>query len=390
MGKKADFLSPKAISNRIKSKGLQKLRWYCQMCQKQCRDENGFKCHTMSESHQRQMMLVGENPGKYIHAFSSEFFADFMRLLRHSFGTTRVHSNVVYQEYIKDKHHFHMNSTRWTTLSGFVRFLGREGICKVDETEKGLFLQYIEKDPEGRARREKREKMAKDDAEREAELIARQVEKGAAESGSPEEVVYTELKRDEESEGKIAFKLGGGAVAASKEEEEVPGPPPPPKPISVFASGAKKTTDQKKSLDPRKRSALDEIIEMEEKKRAKVKKHDNWLFENIVVKVVYKKLGDRYHKRKGIVRNVEDRFLGVVKMLDSGDVLKVDQAHLETVIPAVGKPVLILNGAYRGLRAVLKKLDIDNYCVDVEIDEGPLKGRAVEGIAYEDVSKWYE
>lgn len=38
---KADFLSPKAIANRIKSKGLQKLRWYCQMCQKQCRDEVG-------------------------------------------------------------------------------------------------------------------------------------------------------------------------------------------------------------------------------------------------------------------------------------------------------------------------------------------------------------
>lgn len=36
---KHEFLTPKAISNRIKSKGLQKLRWYCQMCQKQCRDE---------------------------------------------------------------------------------------------------------------------------------------------------------------------------------------------------------------------------------------------------------------------------------------------------------------------------------------------------------------
>lgn len=36
---KSDFLTPKAIANRIKSKGLQKLRWYCQMCQKQCRDE---------------------------------------------------------------------------------------------------------------------------------------------------------------------------------------------------------------------------------------------------------------------------------------------------------------------------------------------------------------
>lgn len=40
MGKeKPGFLTAKAIGNRIKSKGLQKLRWYCQMCQKQCRDE---------------------------------------------------------------------------------------------------------------------------------------------------------------------------------------------------------------------------------------------------------------------------------------------------------------------------------------------------------------
>ena len=44
MGKeKQGFLTPKAIANRIKAKGLQKLRWYCQMCNKQCRDENGFK-----------------------------------------------------------------------------------------------------------------------------------------------------------------------------------------------------------------------------------------------------------------------------------------------------------------------------------------------------------
>ena len=32
MGKN-DFLTPKAIGNRIKAKGLQKLRWFCQMCQ---------------------------------------------------------------------------------------------------------------------------------------------------------------------------------------------------------------------------------------------------------------------------------------------------------------------------------------------------------------------
>jgi DNA/RNA-binding protein KIN17 len=35
--------TPKAIAKRLKAKGLQRLRWYCQMCEKQCRDENGFK-----------------------------------------------------------------------------------------------------------------------------------------------------------------------------------------------------------------------------------------------------------------------------------------------------------------------------------------------------------
>ncbi len=70
MGGKHDFLTPKAIANRIKSKGLQRLRWFCQVCQKQCRDENGFKCHTSSESHQRQMLIVGKNPNKFVAGYS--------------------------------------------------------------------------------------------------------------------------------------------------------------------------------------------------------------------------------------------------------------------------------------------------------------------------------
>ncbi|KAF4669005.1 hypothetical protein FOL47_002740 [Perkinsus chesapeaki] len=46
MGKgRAEKWSPKWLDNKMKAKGLQKLKWYCQMCQKQCRDENGFKCH---------------------------------------------------------------------------------------------------------------------------------------------------------------------------------------------------------------------------------------------------------------------------------------------------------------------------------------------------------
>lgn len=54
---------------------------------------------------------------------------------------------VVYNEFIADRHHIHMNSTKWYTLTDFVKFLGREGLCKVDETPKGWFISLIHRDP---------------------------------------------------------------------------------------------------------------------------------------------------------------------------------------------------------------------------------------------------
>jgi hypothetical protein len=78
MGKKgrAEVGTPKWVANKSKSKGLQKLRWFCQMCQKQCRDQNGFKCHTTSESHQRQLLMFGENPGQFLYNFSKVGWAN--------------------------------------------------------------------------------------------------------------------------------------------------------------------------------------------------------------------------------------------------------------------------------------------------------------------------
>ena len=55
------------------------------------------------------------------------------------------------------------------------------------------------------------------------------------------------------------------------------------------------------------------------------------------MKVVHKKLGERYYRRKGVVEEVKDLYTAMVRMIDSGDKLKIDQAHLETVIPAIGE-----------------------------------------------------
>lgn len=64
---------------------------------------------------------------KYFFISNSGFLDDFMELLRRRFGTRRVHCNIVYNEYISDRDHTHMNSTKWETLTEFVKWLGREG-----------------------------------------------------------------------------------------------------------------------------------------------------------------------------------------------------------------------------------------------------------------------
>jgi DNA/RNA-binding protein KIN17 len=96
----------------------------------------------------RKMMLVGPKAGQTIAEFSRQFQYDFMTLLKSRHNTQRVRANAVYNEYIQDKHHVHMNSTRWVTLSGFIATLGKAGLVKVDEDEKGIWISWVDNSPE--------------------------------------------------------------------------------------------------------------------------------------------------------------------------------------------------------------------------------------------------
>ncbi|KAJ1720078.1 hypothetical protein LPJ53_005247 [Coemansia erecta] len=223
---KHDFMSPKAVANRMKAKGLQKLRWYCQMCEKQCRDQNGFKCHCASESHQRQMAIFASNPTRYIDQFSQEFEQTFISILSRRYGTKAVDANQVYQELIADRQHLHMNATKWDTLSDFVMYLGREGKCRVEEAERGWMIAWIDTSDEALARKaavQNKERQAMEDEQLEQRMLEKQVKRAhkalsqsRKDSAATEETAQaTELKR-ESTDQPIKLELKPAATKGLK------------------------------------------------------------------------------------------------------------------------------------------------------------------------------
>jgi len=151
--------------------------------------------HVGSESHLR-----------HISDFSAQFQSEFVALLSRRcacctsllsirctsyviifkrFGTKRVKANNVYQEYIQDKSHLHMNATRWVTLTEFIKYLSRAGIAHVDETDKGWFIAWIDRSPKALEKQEaslKKERATMNDEQRERLLIAEQIERAEREA----------------------------------------------------------------------------------------------------------------------------------------------------------------------------------------------------------------
>lgn len=59
-----------------------------------------------------------------------------------------------------------------------------------------------------------------------------------------------------------------------------------------------------------------------------------------------------------------DDYQGIIKMLDGAEEkLKIDQSFLETVIPAIGSPVFIVNGKHIGKKGILDSVNFTEFKV---------------------------
>ncbi|CAA6661751.1 unnamed protein product [Spirodela intermedia] len=374
MGKN-DFLTPKAIANRIK-------------CQKQCRDENGFKCHCMSESHQRQMQVFGQNPTRIVDGYSEEFETSFIDHVRRAHRFSRVAATVVYNEYIADRHHVHMNSTRWATLTEFVKHLGRIGKCKVEETPKGWFMTYIDRDSETIFKdRLKNKRLTADlvEEEKQERLIARQIERAmSAQQQSSGTVASPAPSSDspafqlqDNPEGSSTSAAASGKIAFSLLERQRSQPPAVACLQLRFWQMTLSCNSGTSWINWMGRRSASEQRRAVETATERSNRKDYWLCEGIVVKVMSRALADKgYYKQKGVVVKVIDKYVGEIEMLEKQHILRIDQEELETVIPQIG-----------GLVRILLSVNTDKFCAKVQIEKGIYDGRVLSAVDYEDICK---
>ena len=99
-----------------------------------------------------------------------------------------------------------------------------------------------------------------------------------------------------------------------------------------------------------------------------------------------KDLGTEFYKKKAIVEKLVDEFGAVIRMMDSGARVKVDEQHLETVVPREGSRVAVLKGMYRGRKATITQVDVDREKVSLQVDNASIGGRTVQ-MSFDDVSK---
>jgi len=470
--------TPKDIANRMKAKGLQKLKFYCQMCSKQCRDENGFKCHMTSDSHLRNMRLFRENAGGIMDTFSRDFEVSYLETLRRRHGTQRMNANNVYQEVIQDRDHIHMNSTKWTALSDFVQYLGKKGLVVAEDTERGWYVTYIDRDPNMLARREavkertdahareerrdaqRREIMRMEAAraldragcvmDRTASVIGnRDIQDDGQGDGIGVNVVEMKLTttlevgRVSRTSAKAKRKRGISLLVEEDDDEDEAGGDTcnnasnKSAKLNVFSDDTQFQDHAATSMEQtvaaakgnelnisrkseavtndclrRRRQQQEDEIETKEAKKHKLAmksvdgdhrnddnnnhnkmRKDFWLHRNILVRIISRTLANgEYYTRKAIVKKVIDKFVAECEVLDGADILQIDQDDLETVIPkTVGEKVRIVNGRYRGKKAVIQKLDKGRYCAELKLSSSSLLGDDIDRdkivvVDYEDFS----
>lgn len=119
----------------------------------------------------------------------------------------------------------HMNATRWPSLTEFAKHLGREGLCRVEDTDKGLQIAWIDNSPEALRRQDairKKERQDKGDEEREQKMIREQIARAEMDAEIKAQQDHDDEARDFNPNEGEKIKLSFGAKIKENKDSSPP------------------------------------------------------------------------------------------------------------------------------------------------------------------------
>lgn len=186
------------------------------------------------------------------------------------FGTRRVLANTVYQEYIQDRHHVHMNATRWVSLSEFVKFLGRAGIAKVEGSELGWFISWIDTSSTARARQDAIKKMDRakiDDEQRSRKELDEQIRRAQEQYAQSQEPASASLlpettsgilRQDSQFPVKLSLSLSKEPASGTLEDR--------PSPMKIESRTSRSVSESLPTILPKRTNPLKAASKASERK----------------------------------------------------------------------------------------------------------------------------
>jgi len=384
--------------------GLYKQKYFCQMCNRQCQDRDGFNCHLKSETHKRHMEMVSMNPQKFINEYSSEFESGFLDILKRLHPNEFVSSNFIYQQYITDKFSTHLNATKWTSLTGFLKHLQTDGKCELKLTDKEIKIKYIDLTPESiiekrdkekkiksQLREEKRKNeemkkiMEKAEKEKSEAKISQKDDKDKAPVIDPESLKNISISFENNLGKKNLHKTQNFTISTNltqiKSDRNQKISDNIDKGNQAYLLGHKRKEDLNldKEVYPSKSTSnnvKESIFENSEDDFDLI--NDPWISKGMIVRIKDKQLNEgKYLNKKAVILGLtqDNEFIAEAELISDDKsvnkiIIKIDQAYLEPVIPSENNEVAILFGKHKGRSGRLKEIRLSYKQCLVQLSGG--------------------
>ncbi|KAJ8613585.1 hypothetical protein CTAYLR_006158 [Chrysophaeum taylorii] len=350
---KAEVGTPKWISTQWKKKGLNKLRWYCGLCQVSCRDANGFQLHLAHENHLRREAeaaergAVRDTAARYLaDEYSEAFERSYLRyLVQHKLGQ-RVRAHEAYKSINPDdRQHDVMKKTCWGTLGRFIADLRERGEVDAWRDDDGWIVTVWEGCPAC---------AWASLPDREAKKIQSRLDQQDAPLGWGDVGRLSRKRGSKDDDTEEAFDR----AAKTAEDDYGESQPLPEDRAVVFVRPGGATSSSKRRRGfflPKKESSST----------------TTWLRAGLVVRARAGPsfAGGRFDDVKCVVRRVQDRRCLVARLDDETgeETADLEESRLETVLPAIGKPVRVVAGPHAGALATLEAVHLDDFNATVRL-----------------------